>query len=292
MESVALHRPKIGTLAYNLISSKNDTAVCWRANLNSMWPEFHDLADENFVSHFCIDPHARAWEMQLGVALRRKGMNPSAPKPGPDFLVLDGQQKIWIEAVVFNSGSETNHDRIAPFDMNRAQYVPHDAYSLRISSVVDRKRKKFVEYRAAGFVGQNDRCVIAVCCAIGGGHIAGSMDAIRAVYPLGPQTITINRETAEVVRRGYAYQGSLERQEAGKKPIPKTAFLDPLYAETSGILYWELPFVNTLQDIGEKYSLVHNYVATTKLPMGWWKSGREFWYEEVEQDFLIQSREL
>ncbi len=293
--AVASKNPEIGSLASNLLRSENETAAAWRASLDAMWPNFCDLADENYVSQFCSDPCARAWEMQLGFALRCKGLNLSSPKPrkgGPDFLVQDASGKIWVEAVVATSGDRSNLDRIVPFEVNCVSDVPNDGYVLRIASVLDRKRRQIETYRDEGLIAAHDRCVIAVCAAIGSSHFVSAMHAVRAVYPVGYPNVTLDRETMKIVGRGHSYQGELMRQGSDRTPIPTTAFLDQTWSGISGVLFWEQPYVHDLPDVGLKYSLIHNYVANNIIEKGWWKSGYEYWYEESEPYFEIKSRSL
>ena len=90
---------------HNLLHSAEAMPALLRQNLDELWLEFHDLADPNFVREFAKAPNDRAWEILLGVALRRSGFTLAAPKPGPDFLTHDCEGSVWIEAVVTQSGA-------------------------------------------------------------------------------------------------------------------------------------------------------------------------------------------
>ncbi len=148
----------------NLLHSQQELPTLLRSNLNVLWEEFHDLADGNFISDFAKRPDARAWEMQLAVALRRAGFKLEAPKPGPDFLTYDGQNKVWIEAVIAEPGNGADLVPGAPFIT--VVDAPEDKIILRITNALDSKIKKLAEYIAGGIIEKSDRYVIALCAAI------------------------------------------------------------------------------------------------------------------------------
>ena len=175
--------------------------------------------------------------MQLGVALRRRGFKVVGPKPGPDFLVEDELGRIWIEAVTTREGAPRKPDTILAFEPGVAADVPNDGYVLRLTSVMEEKRKKFLQYRENDWVQPNDRCIIAVCNGMPGSHIVTYQHALRAVFPLGHQYVSIDRKTMKTVGEGYTYQDSLEPVAASKPAIKKTAFVADDWPQISAMLF-------------------------------------------------------
>jgi hypothetical protein len=283
--------PPLGSIGYNLVYSEHEYPTRWRTSFDALWPEFEDLAERKFAKNFIIDPFARAWEMQLGVALRRRGLSTSRPKSGPDFLVEDDQGKIWIEAIVATSGVTGKLSWVPPFQDGVAQNVPVERYILRLTTAMEEKRKKRNKDLEKGkTVKMGDRFIIAVCAAVGSSHFVTARNALQAVFPMGHQQVNVDLRTNEFSDGGFSYRDAIARADPGAVPISTTAFLDPKYAGISALLFWETPFVYEMADLGKHYSLIHNHVAEAALERGWWGSGVEYWAAPTATKLLIHSK--
>ena len=176
-------------------------------NLDALWEQFYDLADKNFVREFARKPSDRAWEMQLASALRCAGFRLEAPKPGPDFLTHDGENRVRIEAVVAEVGEGANRVPRAPFAT--VVNAPEDKIVLRITSVLARKVEWLERYIAKRIVEDSDRYVIALCANIPDYPI-NSWHIFRAVYGIGGWEIDRDADTNEVSGGGL-----LSKREVG-----------------------------------------------------------------------------
>ena len=103
--------------------------------------------------------------------------------------------------------------------------VPHEEVRRRWITAVDQKAKKLKKYRAKGIVGDSDAYII--CCkwlpawrrfhSIMGYHKLPY--AVEAVYPVGPITVPIDRETHKFGTPYIAIQWAIRKREIGE-PVP------------------------------------------------------------------------
>ncbi|MEQ1802610.1 MAG: hypothetical protein ABL989_11860 [Gammaproteobacteria bacterium] len=259
------------------------------ADLERLWQRFEPYADPNFRVAFAREPEARFWEMALGVALldAGKALRPrrDAPTVGghPDLCVVDGRRSVWIEAIAPKRGDGTEDrvpELIALNDGGRVTAKPVREMQLRISHALWTKKQKFDRYRASGVIAPNDICLIA----IGAAHFAlqaggpGFPLALSSVYPIGDEYLTVNAETLEVVGRGFHRSETIPRK---GEAIPRSAFLDPLFAPISGLI-WSRMSIGNMSRTQRPLSLIHNRTATCPLPQRWGVWDREFVASENE----------
>ena len=103
---------------------------------------------------------------------------------GPDILVEEADQKIWIEAVTPTAGQPGKLDTVPGLHADgEVHAVPDDSLLLRFLHAMEEKRRKFCSYLDDHIVDPNDLCIIAV----NGGDQKGSggFDSVfeLAVYP-------------------------------------------------------------------------------------------------------------
>ena len=92
--------PEKCSVAYrNLFEPSHRRASIARETCEALLEEFHDPADKNFTGHLLLNFRRRWFEMYLGAALRRAGLDVSAPKPGSAFRIMVGGRPIYIEAI-------------------------------------------------------------------------------------------------------------------------------------------------------------------------------------------------
>lgn len=259
------------------------------ADLERLWQRFEPYADANFRAEFAREPEARFWEMALGVALldAGKALRPrrEAPTAGgqPDLCVLDGPRRVWIEAIAPKRGNVPEDcvpELIALNDGGRVTVTPVREMQLRITHALWTKKDKLDRYRTSGIIAANDICLVA----IGAVHFAlqargpGYPLALSSVYPIGDEYLTVNAETLAIVGRGFQRSETIARKGG---VIPRSAFLDPLFAAISGLI-WSRVSIGNMSRTERPLSLIHNHTATCPLPQRWGVWDREFVATENE----------
>ena len=128
------------------LKTADDARVCKiRQRLEELWQYFHPYADSNFRHEFAKHPHQRFWEMLLCVFLLESGKNVIAKRDrvqsGPDILVKERGETIWIEAVTPTTGEPAKPDTVPDFQADGKAYsVPDDSLLLRFLQAMDEKR--------------------------------------------------------------------------------------------------------------------------------------------------------
>ena len=170
-----------------LKTSENPKVCKIRQKLECLWNTYQPYADLNFRQEFAKHPHQRFWEMLLCCRLLAWGKNvipkKYRPQQGPDILVRDAEQQIWIEAVTPTVGQPGKLDTVPGLRVDDdAHAVPDSQLLLRIAQVLEEKRKKFSSYLDNSIVDPNDLCIIAVNGGDQGGF--GGFDSVfePAVY--------------------------------------------------------------------------------------------------------------
>ena len=180
-----------------------------------MWVRYEPYADPDFVPAFARDPEARSWEMFIACALldAGKSLQSRTDRPHknggyPDLCILDGEQRIWIEAIAPGCGDpgEDQIPEIVPLNEGgRAQLQPIRQIQLRIASALWTKSKKLRSYLSQGIVAETDVCLIAV----GGARFdiyaqgTGFPLALSTVFPIGSEFVRVERGSLEIVGRGF-----------------------------------------------------------------------------------------
>lgn len=106
------------------------------------------------------------------------------------------------------------------------------------------------------------------------------------MYPANHQVIEIDKRT---LARTDHY---LERRENIRKAlgasVSTNVFLDPAFAYVSAVLYDESCWVSqSNHHPGIDFKVVHNPMAVTPLPDGWYPEGDEYWWRDCDS---IESR--
>lgn len=280
-------QPQIGVK--NILESDSKPCTAIRAELEKLWSAYSDLADANFLGAFRSEPESRHWEMYLGSSLRKCGLELSSGDRGPDLKVEGHTDPIWIEAIAPNQGDPDNPDYLPDLpEAGKAYDVPRDKIILRFTSALETKRAKFAEYLAGGTVAAGDSCVIAV--SAGDLPFYPMEDSlpyiVQALYPIGHQFVTFNKETHEVVDSGRHYQPFVLK--AGEIEIPKFAFFAEEYNQISAVIFCAKGIGNTAENWGADLVVIHNATASVPLPPGLIGVGMEYSVEiEGEEGQLV-----
>jgi hypothetical protein len=219
---------------------------------------------------------------------------------GPDFLIQNGSQRIWIEVTCPEpTDLPENWKNVA---WGEASSVPHDLVLLRWTSAIKAKANALIGdlsrekpgYLQSGIVGQNDSYVIAVnACRLRHGQFPGILGisqfpyAAEATLPIGPYAIQIDRKSLQVVDRGHQYRPFLLNK--NNSEISTKLFFDPQYRGISAI--WALD-LNGASAIGnhEPITLVHNPNASNPLPLGFLPSQNEYTVSMGDSEFGISNQ--
>ena len=114
-----------GSNAYRtLFEVRSESAAQAREWSEGLWRDFYDLADPQFLDRFPIEIHQRWFEMYMGTSLRRAGLHVEAPKPGPDFRVVVGSRRIFIEAIAPTGGNPLHADAVREPNHREADGTP------------------------------------------------------------------------------------------------------------------------------------------------------------------------
>ena len=84
-----------------------------KAFVESLWPRYEHLADSNCRSDARNHFLQRFWEMYLACALTQRGFTlHKVGNAGPEFYFLDGDRRVWVEAVAPTQGDGPDRARL------------------------------------------------------------------------------------------------------------------------------------------------------------------------------------
>lgn len=226
--------------------------------------------------------------------------NRKNPGHGPDFLIQNGSQRIWIEVTCPEPTDLPENWKEAAW--GEASSVPHDLVLLRWTSAIKSKANALIGdtargkagYLQTGIVGPNDAYVIAVnACRLRHGPFPGILGisqfpyAAEATLPIGPYALQIDSKSLQVVDRGHQYRPFLLNK--NNSEVSTKLFFDPQYNGISAI--WALD-LNGSSAIGntEPIALVHNPNATNPVPIAFLPSQTEYTVMIGENEFSISNQ--
>ncbi len=256
-----------------------------RTRMEQLYRQFKPFADDNFEAEFQKRVIPRFWEMYLACALIDGGFGliprKNRPPGGPDICIDQGGSRIWVEAVAPEVGEGPDRVPAQQGDTELFSIVPEDQITLRFCSVIDHKFRKHSDYLKKGLVGSGEPFVIAVNGAdIPNAAVILPGDvpyAIRAVLPIGPLVVTIDRKTGTKVKEEFARRNRIPK--LSEKVVPTDLFLEPNYGTISALLFSNVHPFSFDRATLDGVSLLHNGSAQQRLPMGWLKAGVEYWVD-------------
>lgn len=254
-----------------------------RENLDAMWAVYKPFADPDFVHGFARDPDAKFWEMQLGCWLLEAGKTllPTAERKReggqPDLCVINGERRIWIEAIAPASGQGPD-GVYGPRAVNEGggfTAAPVRQAQLRMTTALWTKTTILNDYLESGVIGPEDVRLIAISAGRFGLYVSDRPLPLilSALFPIGDAYVSLDRESGVVLSQGYEPSFVIERQ--GGPGIPRTAFLDDTFSQVSGIVWSRIGIGNTSRE-ERPLTLVHNPHATVRMPESWGCWDREF----------------
>lgn len=256
-------------------------------------------ADPKFLDELQIDERtfwACASEALVAARLAGKVFPVRKGGHGPDLLVLDGAQRVWIE-VVCPQPTRVPNDWLDP-KVNVVHSLPDRELTLRWTAAIQQKADKLLGvqggmpgYVGKGIVQAGDAYVIAVnACRTRSGPfpslfgISGLPYAAQAVFPIGPRQVTMNSNTGEITGQGHQYRPSLATDSGA--PVATLTFLNPRYAPVSAV--WALDLDGSAA-IGnsEPSAVIHNPLASVAVTPGFLPADEEFVAAREGDDMVI-----
>jgi hypothetical protein len=262
------------------------------------------LSDPKFVSELASGSDQKFWacasEALIADRLRDKNFGARDTRgEGPDFLVIDGARRVWVE-VVCPEPVNVPADWLNPPSGGVIDF-PHEEILLRWTSAIKAKAEALIGssdgrqagYVNSGLVAPDDAYVIAVNgCQLRGGRFPALFGisqfpfAAEAVFPIGPYQLRIDRETLEVVDRGHQHRAYVLNKNGAK--VPAYTFLDPRFNQVSAIWAVDLDGGSAIGN-REPMVVVHNPNATNPVPVGFLPADDEY-VTVAEGDELVFSK--
>lgn len=257
-----------------------------------LWKHYEPYSDLRFKEEFSIQPYPRFWEMYLGAQLLGMGCNlkPRKSGVGPDLHFEFEGKNVWVEAVAPAEGE--GPDAVPKLNEHSGyKPIPDEKIILRFTNAISKKIDQLRSYIDSGVVDPNDTFIVA----INGGNIEMhffNFDdplplVIKAVYPVGDYSVTIDVESSKVVNEGF--QVRLEILKNSGSSVSTETFLDQNYSIISGILYSSVGLLDLPNNPGDEFLYIHNSKSTSRLPIGWMGKGKDCW--KVDDHLTLQEND-
>lgn len=248
------------------------------------------LADQDFESRLASGENSEFWsrlsEALVADCLGMKNISTrSGSSGGPDFLLVHEGKKIWVE-VTCPEPTGVPSNWLNPTES--VQNFPHKAILLRWTAAIASKATRLIGepqqqpggYLHSGLVGPDDAYVIAVnSCQLRNGPfpalygISQCPFAAEAVFPIGPLTVTIDRELDEVSERGHMYQPYIINNNGSD--VSTNLFLDRRFSPISAI--WGVDLNGQLViGVSQPKVVVHNPYAANPIPREFLAADHEY----------------
>lgn len=249
------------------------------------------LADPKFLNELASGSDQKFWacisEALVAGRLQDKCFGTRKTRgEGPDFLVMNGTRRVWIE-VVCPEPVRVPSEWLNP-ELGKGINFPHEEILLRWTSAIKAKAEALIGssdgtqagYISSGVIAPDDAYVIAVNgCRLRSGPFPALFGisqfpfAAEAVFPIGPYQLRIDRETLEVVDHGHQHRPYVLNHNGAK--VPAYTFLDPRFSPVSAI--WAVD-LNGGSAIGNSQptAVIHNPNATNQLSLGFLPADDEY----------------
>jgi len=274
--------------AYNNIRDKEHLRV-GKDFVEQLWKTYKHYAEPKFLKGIQEDFHARFWELYLACTLIENCFILRVNKGiGPDILIEDGSQKVWIEAIAPTCG-DSEEDKVPEVKYNEVFDFPEEKIILRYTNAISTKCNDFKKNFEKGIVKEEDAYIIAV----NGSKILYPENdpplILKSVLPIGYLSILIDTKTMEVIDKAHTYRDSIMK--ANGAPIGTSFFMDSTYENISGILFSRATLINHPEKNGSDFIFIHNPFAKNKIRAGFFNFGKEYFVSLGEQTTEITCKE-
>jgi len=263
---------------YNIIRDRQDEyCIKIKSFINDLWRKYKPYADSNFRQQIQVNLDSRFWEMYLACTLLGNSIPISSTDKGPDICIEQDIGRIWIEAIAPTSGADNNIDRVPDMKTGVVSKIPDDEIVLRYSAAIREKYdNKYQKYIENGLIKTADSYIIAInSCKIRAAIMETDTPRIfKAVFPIGNWQVKIDKKTGIVIGTALQFRPKISR--LGGAEVRTDLFVNPEYANLSGVLYSHASVRNIGEKMGEDFIFIHNPLATNKIPHGFLKVGREY----------------
>lgn len=276
----------VTVIAAFLLERFPDSNIRWRNAIIGSCNDFVEsgLADTTYIAELTSGDDGKFWsrvsEALISSHLKYAGMTlDNSPRDeGPDFLLMDGDRKIWIEVIsptpsgVPDGWIKSTSQKLEVFTL------PHESILLRWTSAIKEKAEKLIGksdgsyegYISKGIVAPEDAYVIAIngCQLhrpgfIGMEGISQFPYAVEAVFPVGPFQVFISPDTMKQVGADYQYRPEIIN--INGSPVPADTFLDPKFEQVSAIWAVDIDGSSVMGN-RECLAVVHNPNAMNPIP--------------------------
>jgi hypothetical protein len=202
----------------------------------------------------------------------------TCPKPGPDVGIMYRGKRIWFEAVSPGPGDPGKPDYVAAPKEGEVYNVPNEKMVLRyLNSISEKYERKYANWIEKGHVSKEDAFVIALNPRRIPFDSADTNPPriLQAAYTLGPQYLTLDKTTAQIVGSGYHFRGSIRKAaktddadgaSKGGTEIPTGVFQDGQHNGLSALLCSRAEIANHRGELDGDYQLAPNPHANVALP--------------------------
>lgn len=273
-----------------------DPPTLLKDRVEALYETCHKLLDKKFCSQIMHD-FAPCYSELLFCAtfIKRLGFDVTHPSDkGPDYYLRN--LDCWAEIVTAKNGEKDNPNSIPEPISGVVSEAPHRQIVLRITNSFTYKADKIFEYIKNGVIRDSQK--IIVC--INGGWFKGTNSfalgpdgslplVVHALLPIGNMVLVINREDARVTEIKYEFRDYVNKENKtnNMESIRTGYFIDPKYSRISAVIYSYANVMNSIEvsDLGRDFIIIHNPLATNKLPLGSINCGIEY-KVEVDDEFI------
>jgi hypothetical protein len=255
-----------------------------KAVIEQIWSIYAPYADPGFLEDVKTHFHQRTWEMYVWFVFEHHGFAPQKiSSAGPEFFVMIGSHRFWIEAIAPEKGDA--EDAVPLPSIGKVQLVPETKILLRYTNALQKKLNAYTKSRESGRISQEDGYIIAINGWEATGYRPDSKPplAIKAVFGIGDLVVSV--DTTQQTPSQWYHQPRDHVSKKSASPVPTTAFLSMEYEVVSALFYSDIDIgnvVNVPRPLGSEMYYCHNPTAKTLLPRGVFRFCREYWFVREE----------
>ena len=233
-----------------------------RAFCETLWVRYHTLADPHFRedarNHFL----QRFWEMYLAVTLLERGLRVErCGDEGPEFFVLVGGRRLWIEAVAPGPGEGPDRVPEVVYGGNFVE-IPVEKILLRFTNALTEKRNRYLAALSKGIIAPEDMYLLALNSRrIPYAPYESSMPYfLQAFLPIGPLKAEFDVKTGDMTDSFYGYRPVVRKLKGAE--VSTRTFLDSEDGSfCSAIVHSAVDCANHPVSLGDDFSILYNSAA-------------------------------